>query len=295
VGNAWAIMLTTLKRERFLTITNLAVMSITFLVLGIFISVVFASQSVLKYLESQAQVTVFFKDDFPEQNIFELKDKLHNDVRIAEVFYSSKEDAFKLFTELNKDDPILLESISASIFPASLELKTKKLADLAILADELAAVDGVEDVRFFREVVEKFRYTRNVIYIVGSSLGLLFLVISYSVVIATLRLTITAKSAELEIQKLVGASDDYICAPLIAQGLFFGILSASIASLVLFVIAGVGVVSGTFTAGLFIPFLYSFRIHVLVFTALLSIILLFSGGLLGYIGSKTAIRNYLRY
>jgi cell division transport system permease protein len=196
---------------------------------------------------------------------------------------------------LNKDEPILLESITASILPASLEVKTKDLADLSTISGEVSGLDGVEEVRFFEDVVARFKFWSNVVYIVGFVLVAAFLVISYSVVISTLRTTIHSKGVELEIMKLVGASDKYVKMPLVYQGIFFGLISSFIASLFIILLGVLASKFGIFSTGITFGFLYGFYVSPLLFTIILSVSLILSGVLLGLVGSNTAVKRYLNY
>ncbi len=287
--------LETIKKERILSFSNILVMTITFLVLGIFLSVVFISQSTLTYLEQQTQVTAFFEDDFVEKDILEFKEILEQDERISNVEYISKEEALRIFTEINKDEPLLVESITANILPASIKVQTNKIEDLEIIAEELSGSPGVEGVKFFKDVVSQFQSLANILYIVGFVLTAVFLFISYSAILVTLRTYISRKGTELEILKLVGASNEYIQAPIISQGLFFSLISSVIASIILL---GGGLAinfMGIFEEGLLVPFMSDYRINLIVFSAVLNSILLFSGLLLGYLGSKSAVKKYLRY
>lgn len=287
-------MVSNLKRDRLLVVSNIAAMTITFLMLGAFVSLVALSQTAIRTLEKQAQVTLFFKDEFVEDQILELKTELEKDERVAAINYVSKEDAFRIFTELNSSDPILLESISASILPASLEIKTKDISDLGIFAEELSALDGVEEVKFFRDVIESFRRWSNIAYTIGFVLVALFLFISLSVIIVTLRITISSRGQELEILKLVGASDSYVRNPLVRQGMIFGLISSLIASTVLVSLTLVIQLSGLFGYVEF-SFLPNFIINILVFSLMLSFFLVVSGLALGYFGSLFAIKKYLKY
>jgi len=283
-----------IKREKLLSISNLLVMTVTFVVLGLFIEIILYSQTAIKLLEQQAQITVFFKDDVPEAKILELKKQFEGDERILAVNYVSKEDAFNIFKELNKDEPVLLESISANILPASLEIKSKNISSLGSLASEYQSIDGVEEVKYFEDVIERFKYWSNIIYIIGFvTLAILF-IISYSVIIVTLRTTINSKGVELEILKLVGASDRYVKVPLIYQGMLFGGFSAFLASLFLILGSIFTRVLGFLGSGLDI-YLASFKLDTLVFTVLLSVVLFLSGVFLGYLGSLTAVKKYLQY
>ncbi len=284
-----------LQREKLLVVSNISVMTITFLVLGMFITTVAFSQTAIRRLEKQALVTVFFKDEFPEDNILALQKSLLTDERVAGVNYVSKQEAFEIFTELNKDDPILLESISASILPASLEIQAKSVDELPVLADEVSKIDGVEEVKFFKDVIERFKHWSNVIYILGFIIVALLLVISFTIVTVTLRITISSKGKELEVLKLVGASDDYVKKPLIQQGMFFGIFSGFVASLVIILISLVLQLSGVFTGSVEFAFLPNVLLNLITFAVSLSLVLVLSGALLGYFGSLAAIKKYLRY
>ena len=275
-----------IKREKLMALTNITVMTITFLILGVFISLVFLTQTAIKHLEEQAQVTIFFKDDFSEQNILSMKQKVESDKRVAAVNYVSKNDALKIFMEINKSEPILLESISANILPASLEIKAKNISTLKNLAEEYSKTDGVEEIKYFKDVIDKFSYMTKIIYIAGSSLLAVFLIVSFSVILITIRLTIQSKGTELEILKLVGATDSYVKTPLIYQGVFFGLISAVISSSFLFLLFFILQFSGVLS-----PTAPSF----LVFPLLLTVILTLAGFALGYLGSITAVKKYLNY
>jgi len=285
----------TLQKERVLSFANILTMTITFLVLGIFILIVFMSQSTLTYLEQQTQVTAFFKDDFPEESILKLRAELEQKEKVAKVTYISKEDALKIFSEINADEPLLLESISANILPASLKIQTKKIEDLKIIAEELSPHEGIEGVKFFEDVVTKFQRIANVVYIIGFVLTAMFLFVSYSAIVITLRTYINKKGTELEILKLVGASNDYVQKPIITQGLFFSLTSSIIATVILLIGALVASVLGIFSDGLVVPFLAGFKINLIVLNIILGVVLILSGLLLGYLGSKNTVKKYLEY
>ena len=284
-----------IKREKLLSITNVFMMSMTFLILGVFVTVIVVSQSVLRNLEQQAQVTIFFKDDFSEDRILEMKKQLSDDDRIFAINYVSKEDAYNIFREINKDDPILLESVTSSILPASLEVRGKDLSNLPKLAEEFGKLDGVEEVRFFEDVISRFRSFSTAAYVIGFVLVFVFLVISYSVVISTLRTTINSKGTELEILKLVGATDAYVKMPLIFQGIFYGVTASFLAGLFLFVtiiiLGQFGYIPSSFGLG----FLPNLAMSPLLFSFVLWFLLVVSGSLLGYLGSFFAVKRYLKY
>lgn len=295
MAKIWQRVKQNLRRERLLFLSNICVMSITFFILGLFITVVMASQTALKALEQQAQITVFFKDDFLEPSILQLKAKYDADTRILETKYVSKQEAFNIFTEVNKDVPALMDSASPDILPASLEIKTKEIKDLNAVNDELQKTDGVEEIKFFRDVIERFKDISTLVYILGFGLVAVFLIVSYSVILVTLRIIITSKGKELEIMKLVGASDVYVRSPLVYQGVFLGVVSSLISSALLFAVAALIQFSGFYNGTLTLAFLPDLGLTPVVYALFLSLILLLSGFILGYVGSYSAIKRYLRY
>lgn len=291
----WENLRRYLQKEKLMSVSNFLLMGITFLLLGLFIDVVVISQTALRYLEDQAQITIFFKDDFGENKILPLKANIEKDTRVASVTYVSKEEALRIFKEINKNEPVLLESISASILPASLEVKAKNIGNLEKLTNDYKSIDGVEEVRFYKDVVSRFASTSRAVYIVGFVLVVSFFLISYSVIISTLRTSINARGKELEVMKLVGASDAYVRDPFMYEGVFFSMVSAAAASVVI-ILLGVGIDRwGIFSKGLSIGFIPGFFINPIIFDAVLAFILLLSGFLLGYFGSKAAIKKYLKY
>jgi len=294
VNNNLKLFWHNIKKEKLLSVSNLLVMTSTFLLLGVFINIVVFSQTALKYLENQAQITIFFKDEFTEEKIKTYQSELHNDPRIMDVSYVSKEDALRIFREMNKDEPILLENISASVLPASLEVKTKDITQLKNISEEFIQKEGVEDVQFFEDVIQRFSVWSRTVYIIGFILVLVFLIVSYSVVVSTIRTSINNRGEELSIMKLVGASDEYVKKPFIYQGVFFGVLSSFIASIIVFLLDLTADKLKIFSDGLSLGFIPGFFISPLIFSLILCLILILSGFLLGLLGSTTAIKKYLQ-
>lgn len=154
------------NNEKLFTFSNLVVMVLTFLVFGLFILLEVFSQTLLDKLEKEVAVTVFFKDEYDEKKILDLKSKIEMDERVYSVKYVSKEDAFAIFKELNKDEPLLLESVTANVLPASLEIRAHDVSKLGELSEEYSKLDGVEGVKYFKDIIERFNKWR-----VGLSLG----------------------------------------------------------------------------------------------------------------------------
>jgi len=285
------------NKEKLFTASNLVVMILTFLVFGLFVLLEVFSQTLLDKLEKEATVTVFFKDDFEESRILDLKAKLEMDERVFSIKYVSKDDAFAIFKELNKDEPLLLESVTASVLPASLEVKAYDVGTLDDLSEEYSKLEGVEGVKFFKDIIERFNQWRTGLSIgVGVILAIL-LFVSFSIVISTIRTAISLRGPEYEILKLVGASDDFVKKPLVYQGVMYGGVSAFVASIIYALLLLGGELGGVFKSLNLSDFVLvsNFSVPIWGFVILLVCLLTVSGMLLGFLSSVSAIKNYLKY
>ena len=109
----------------------------------------------LGYVETRPQVTVYFKNQTSENDIFKIREELINSNKVLSIKYISKNDAFKIYKDLNKDNPILLEMVSADILPASLEIYAKKPVYLPEIAEMLKNRSGVDEVDFQKVIIER--------------------------------------------------------------------------------------------------------------------------------------------
>jgi cell division transport system permease protein len=285
------------NKEKLFTASNLVVMTLTFLVFGLFVLIEVLSQTALDKLEKEATVTLFFKDDFTESQILNLKSQIEKDKRVYSVKYVSKEDAFNIFKDLNKDEPLLLESVTASVLPASLEVRAVKVSLLSTFSDEYSKLDGVEGVKFFKDIIERFNFWRDVLSLVVGAVLAILLFVSFSIVVSTVRTAISLRGTEFEILKLVGASDAYVKGPLIHQGVLYGAISAFIAGLVYTVLILVALFSG-FLGSLGITdfaLVSGLAVPVWMFVIVLTLVLTLCGALLGYLSSTSAVKKYLNY
>ena len=131
--------------------------------------------------------------------------------------------------------------------------------------------------------------------IVGFILVIMFFLISYSVIISSLRTAIDSRGQELEVMRLVGAKDSYMTKPFMYQGVFFSAVSSFLSSIVIFILGFVESKLGVFSRGLSFGFLPKVFMNPVIFSLILAFILILSGFVLGYFGSKAAVKKYLKY
>jgi cell division transport system permease protein len=219
-------LLTSIKRTPYQSLAGFSVLFFT-LFLSIFVIVTLSFlYGLLGYVETRPQVTVYFRSETSDGDIFKIRDELTNSDKVSSVKYVSKNEAFKIYKELNKDNPLLLEMVSADILPASLEIYAKKPSYLPEIAKALENKTGVDEVDFQKIIIERLISLTNTIRIC-SLFFFIFLIFNALITLLSLgHFKIALKKDEIELNKLLGASDFYIQKPFIQEGLFFGIVSS---------------------------------------------------------------------
>lgn len=278
-----------IRRSPYQTIAAILIMMVTFLSISVFTFLIIGSSKVIMYFESQPQVQAFFKDDANPQSIDTLKTQLQATGKIAQLSFVSKQDAFQLYKQQNKNDPLLLDLVTADILPSSFKISTSKIEDLPDISTMLKNSPIVQEVIFQKDVISSLITWTNAIRSIGIVLIVILSIISILTMTTIIGIKISQKKEEIEIMRLLGATKFYISWPFVMEGMFYGIVGA---------LLGCGIATG---ALLFeTPFLATF-LHGMQIVPVPPIFLLelFGGEfifaiLLGMFSSSLAVSRYMK-
>src|SRR3989344_1394862 len=215
------------RRAPYQAITASMVMFLTFLVLSVFLILALGSQQILKYYESKPQAIAFFKDGTADIDIAAIRQELELTGKVTNLKYISKEEALQIYKERNKDKPILLELVTANILPASLEISAFTPKDLKPISEILKKEPVVEEVVYPEDVVASLSKATTIIRWVGLGLVSFLIVFSTLVILMVIGFKIRLRRTEIETMRLLGASNWFIRAPFILEGIFYGITGAT--------------------------------------------------------------------
>lgn len=278
-----------IRRTPFQAIAAILVMFLTSFVLINFLILATGSQTVLKYFESKPQVIAFFKEGTTQQDVQTIQKALELENRVVSVKYVSKEEALQIYRERNKNDPALLELVTANILPASVEVSTKTPEDLSPIAEILKREPVISEVIVPEDVVETLTSVTKIIRRVGVTVVSFLMIFATLVVLMIIGFKIRLKRNEIEIMRLLGASSSFIRNPFIIEGMFYGIGGASLAWILSYALLWY-----------FTPFLQGYLgevkllpVNPLFMLSLLGVSLLLAC-LIGGLGSIGAVRRYLR-
>ncbi len=277
-----------IRRSPFQAAAAVMIMFLTFFVLSTFLLLAIGSQEILRFYESKPQVIAFFKDTTTNEDIMAISKALEKDARILKIKFVSKQEALNIYRESNKNDPTLLELVTANILPASLEISTKTPQDLAPIAEILRIEPVVSDVIIPEDVIQTLTSATRIIRYVGGAIVVFLILFSTLVILMVIGFKIRLRRDEIETMRLIGASSSFIRWPFIMEGIFYGLTGAIVAWIVVYTLLWY-----------FTPFLQTYLgevqflpVNPLFMLALLTTSLL-TAIVVGSLGSLGAVKRYL--
>ena len=222
-------VINSIKRAPYQSLGSFLILFFTLFLALFFFNMTSFFYGILSYVETRPQVIAYFDAKTEEKSILSIKTAIEKTGKTASINYVSQQEALKIYRDLNKDNPLLLEMVSANFLPASLEVYAKKPAYLSEIATYLKSQDTVEEVNFQKTIVDKLVTLTTILRRVSTGLFLFLMLISVVVLITTTAFKISVKRDEIEVLQLIGASKWYIRKPFIAEGVFFGFFSGTVA------------------------------------------------------------------
>lgn len=285
-----------LWRNQWLSLAATLVMVLTLITISFFLSLLVVTGKTTETLKEKADMTVYFNEEATVDQIFATQNILISRSDVKNVEYVSKEKALEKWKSRAGNEEIRdIITESDNPLPRSLEVKTITPEDLDrvntyLLGEEYEPLIKKISYEATKNLIDRLVKITRLVKIVGYSLSGLFVLISILIILNTIRLTIFARSEEIEIMKLVGGTDWYVRGPFIIEGISYGILGAIGSSILLYFFSKLSIPA----MGRFLE-LPDFNNSYLGVSMTLMIVLQFViGTLLGGLCSVLAIKKHLK-
>ncbi|HAI74292.1 MAG TPA: hypothetical protein DCS28_02825 [Candidatus Moranbacteria bacterium] len=284
-------------RNGYLSVAAVSVMLLSlFAVSSVFI-IALTANSVLKNMQEKVNVSVFFKSSVPEESILKAKRDLENYNEVKTVEYVNKDQALENFKKNSANEPVIiqsLEEIGDNPLLSYLVIRANNSNQYDLIGEYLENTSFKEDISRVnygknKEVINRLNNIVSEVRKIGLGLAGFFSAISFLIIFNTVRITIYTHRKEVEVMRLVGASNIYIRLPFLFEGIIYGVTASMISMLLLFIalkftvpfterlIPGVNIISLYFS-----NFAMIFGMQILI------------GSFLGMLSSWFAIRKYLK-
>ena len=294
-----------LNRNLLSTLTAVFSVMIVLSLLGVFGSVILITQKLASDIEKNIQVNVYLDPDSTDasETVKELsgqivanKDyhKIYNALTkikgVDKVTFSSKEEQKKQLIETMGSS---FETATGDANPLSdvYIVQTKSPDDVSRVAKEAKAIQGVDNANFGGSDTEILMATMKRVQFWGIIATALLTIVAVLLISNTIRITIMSRATEIQIMRLVGAKNSYIRRPYLMEGAWIGALGAIIPSVLIYVLYHMvySTLNPDFVKGGISMYDADWFVYAVIGT-------LFAVGIIiGSIGSRMAMRRYLKY
>lgn len=272
------------------TAACLAIMCATMLIFGIFFIIGKNISNAITQIEAAQAIEVFIKDEASEEQIEELGKKINAIDGVNSITFKSKEQALNQMKETLKDKQYLLEGLD--IFPASYVVKLTDLTLSSSVQEQIGKLDYVKTITSRDDTMNTLVAIGNGINIVTAVVLVLLVLISIFIIANTIKLTVHARRKEISIMKYIGATNGFIRAPFIVEGIIIGTIASMLSVLL------IGLAYNTISSKILSSSLSKvIQFNLLSFNDLFNLIIIVYLALgigVGILGSAMSMRKYLR-
>jgi cell division transport system permease protein len=278
---------------RNLAVSMAAVVSITLILIlaGVNLLVGHAFSQVLDGFRAKvSEISINVADGTPLQAVYDYQQQLAADPRVTSVKFVTKDEALAQF-KADPNNVVLAQQIDGNPLDAKLDVRVTNLSDVAAidtLARRWSGVDPTDPTNYQGDFVNRMLGLSQWLSLAGVGLLAILVVVSIVIVMNTIRTAVYHRRKEIEVMKLVGATEWFVRGPFVIEGVMTGLIAAAFA-LALLVIAYEPAVDRFRSDIAFIPLSYDPG-----FVASLARDLLLGGALLGALGSYIGVRRYVR-
>lgn len=287
-----------LSRNIWLNMTTIIIIVVSLFMISAMLAIDTVGSHIIKMLQEKIDISIQIKDDAEENKIFELKKDLEEREEIKSIEYVSKDQALINFKEKHQDNEYInqsLEELGDNPLFAVLNIKANALEQYKIIDEYINNNENYKDIITkvnFKENERAIENFSNILKTVKDgifALAILFIFVSISVSFSTIRLAMYAHKKEIEIMRLIGASNWYIRMPFIIEGAIFGVVGCALTIVSIFpVIMYISPKISQFLPGFSLYDYFASNFFNL------TVLILVVGMGLGMVGSFIAIRRYLK-
>ncbi len=280
-------------RNFSLSLASISCIAITLIVVGISIVLSYNVENMTDSIKKDVTMVVFLKPDTTEDEVKDIQKKITNMGNIEEIKFKSKKEYAEETKERDEVFSFIVDNWTDETNPLldSFLIKVKEVEEIKNTASSIKKIDKVELVNYGEDMVNQLITVFDVIRKVSIGAVVALILVTAFLIANTIKLAIFSRKTEIEIMRLVGASNISIKIPFIIEGSFIGILGSIIP--IILMIYGYTSLYNYFDGKLFGSSL-AMLIEPYPFIYLSSLLLLGIGIVVGMFGSYSAVKKYLK-
>lgn len=279
-------------RNFSLSLASISCITITLLIVAISMIFSYNAENISTLIKKDFSIVVFIDNDATDEEVESIKGTISKMNNIDKYEYESKDMVAKKFKDSSPTYAAIVDNWKEGENPLSdvISIKVKDATKINETADEIKEISKIETVEYGEGMVEQILTILETLgnFLVGIVIALVL--VTVFLVNNTIKLTIFSRKKEVEIMRLVGASNFNVKLPFVIEGIFIGILGSAIP--IGLITYGYNQLYEYFSVNPISPFIQ--LVSPLPFVYLISLILLGMGVVVGAFGSASSVRKYLK-
>ena len=283
-------------RNKMFSLASVATMAACIFMFGIFYILISNFTAIIKDAEENVGVTVFFDQGVGEDKIEEIRVQIKKRAEVSKIEYVSAKEAWDTFqVEYFKGYETAAESFGDEnplANSANLEVYLNDISMQSSLVSYIERIDGVRKVNQSKDIADTLTELNKLLSCISGGIILILLCVAIFLISNTVTIGISVRKEEIGIMKLIGATDYFVRAPFVVEGVVIGLVGALLPLLLLLIMYDricVYIAERFNLIGDMIKFLPAGT----VFKTLVPVALLLGVGI-GFLGSRFTIRKHLK-
>ena len=280
-------------RNKWFSLASVATISACLFLFGLFYAVITNFQSIVKSAEEGVSVTIFFQHGTSEEQIMEIGSKIEARDEVSKIEYTAPDQAWEYYKENG-----IPEEFSDG-FPdnplensASYAIYMKDISQQAALVEYLNSIPEIRTVNQSELAASTLTGVNALVAYVSAGIILILLLVSVFLISNTVTIGISVRKEEISIMKYIGATDFFVRAPFVIEGILIGIFGSALPLGTIYVLYN-KVVEYIGTKFSVLSGLLNFLPVNTVFSTLAPVVVAIGVGI-GFLGSFITVRKHLR-
>lgn len=277
-------------RNFSLSFASIMCTTITLILVAVAVVAAANVNNATKLIEDELTIVTYLKKDVTEEQIENIKSEISSYKNIEEVTFKSKDEWKLEMSEYDDSFKTVLNYLDENPLMDSFVLKVNDVKKLSETSEYIKAINGVDTVKYGEGMVEQVISVFDIVQKIVVVVVIALIVVTSFLISNTIKLTIFSRRNEIEIMRLVGASNITIKLPFLFEGFIIGLIGSIIP--VCITIYGYVILYSRLHGKLFSNMIMLIKPYPFVFWV--SLIVVAIGALVGMYGSIKAVRKYLK-